>query len=125
VQGNPFRGRYIEDGAMHQIHVSANGYVAKTEAVAFDHDITLAVSLERIPMARVPVVAPHTTPHVVATPHPAPVEVAQPTPVVTPPPQPTGPAVPPTTLSTTKVDPIPAGGTKPHHTIDPNNPYAK
>ena len=112
VIGNPFKGRYINDGAMHQVRVSAPGHVAKTTAVSFDAPVALKVELERVavrpPPARNPPPPHHITPppeQTVVTPPPAP-EVK--------PPPPKGPI---------EVDPN--GGAKPHRTIDPNNPYAK
>ncbi|MEO8552226.1 MAG: protein kinase [Kofleriaceae bacterium] len=115
VSGNPFKGRYIGDGAMHQVKVSAPGHIAKTTAVSFDGAVALNVQLERVAVARpqpthvrvthVPV-AP--SPPVTAPPPPPP---SEPRPELKPPPGPT--------------EVNPNGGAKPHRTIDPNNPYAK
>jgi hypothetical protein len=113
VIGNPFKGRYVNDGAMHQVRVTAPGHVAKTTAVSFESAVALQVDLERVPVARPqPVVHGRPRPVVVA---PPPEPVTPPVPEVKPP--------PPTPKGPTEVDPN--GGSKPHHAIDPNNPYAK
>lgn len=121
VPSNPFRGRYVNDGAMHRVQISAPGYVPRTEAVSFDHDVSLTIALDKVPVAaaRAQTYYPPSRPAVrTVAPTPPPAEVEHPTP-------PTLPAIPPTTMQTTKPDPIPTGGVKPKHTIDPNNPYAK
>jgi hypothetical protein len=125
VANNPFHGKYVEDGAMHQVKVSAPGYITKTEAVAFDGPVSLEMKLERAPTpsdVRVPVhtraappIARKATP---APPAPAPPPV-EPTPapaVVAPPPTPAVKAPAPIEVN-------PNGGAKPHRQIDPNNPY--
>jgi eukaryotic-like serine/threonine-protein kinase len=126
IANNPFHGRYVEDGAMHQIKVSAAGYIAKTEAVAFDGPVSLDVRLDRVPTPSdthmmhtriAPFV--HKTPQPQPAPQPQPqvVAPAQPpvlAPVETPKPQPQ-PQQP--------VEVNPNGGSKPHRQIDPNNPY--
>jgi serine/threonine-protein kinase len=115
VIGNPFKGRYVNDGAMHQVRVTAPGHVAKTTAVSFDAPVALEVALERVPVAR-PQPIVRGQPH-----HPAVVAPPPEPQVVTPPPPPE--VKPPPPKGPTEVDPN--GGAKPHRTIDPNNPYAK
>ncbi len=117
VIGNPFKGRYVGDGAMHQVRITAPGHVQKVTAVSFDAPVALTIQLDRVPeprpqpIVRTPV---RPGPHVVAPPEPQP-EVKPP---VAPPPEPK-----PVVKQPTDVDPN--GGAKPHHQIDPNNPYAK
>ncbi|HEX4455110.1 MAG TPA: serine/threonine-protein kinase [Kofleriaceae bacterium] len=124
IANNPFHGKYVEDGAMHQIKVSAAGYIAKTEAVAFDGPVSLEVRLDRVP-------TPSDT-HVVHT-RIAPAIVHKAPPQPPPPPQPLVVAAPPSPapVETPKPQPQPQqpvevnpnGGSKPHRQIDPNNPY--
>jgi hypothetical protein len=123
IANNPFHGKYVEDGAMHQIKVSAPGYIAKTEAVAFDGPVSLEVRLDRVP-------TPSDT-HVVHT-RIAPAIVHKPQPQPPPQPQPQIVApTPPAPVETPKPQPQPQqpvevnpnGGSKPHRQIDPNNPY--
>ncbi len=119
VMGNPFKGRYLGDGAMHQVRITAPGHVQKITAVSFDAPVALTIQLDRVqvvrpqPVVRGPV---RPGPRVVAQPEPQP-EVKAPV-VVAPPPEPK-----PVVKQPTEVDPN--GGAKPHHQIDPNNPYAK
>ncbi|MFT3696132.1 MAG: serine/threonine-protein kinase [Kofleriaceae bacterium] len=121
VIGNPFKGRYKNDGAMHQVKVSAPGHVTRTLAASFDQAVNLDVQLDKVQVARPQPVAQ-------AKQHPQAQHVAQPPPPVetTPPPQPevkVTPPPPPPQKSPTEVDPN--GGSKPHHQIDTTNPYGK
>jgi serine/threonine-protein kinase len=121
VANNPFHGKYVEDGAMHQIKVSAPGYIAKTEAVAFDGPVSLEVRLDRVP-------TPSDT-HVMHTRTAPIIRKVPPQPPPQPPPQVVAPTTPPPTpppVETPKPQPVevnPNGGSKPHRQIDPNNPY--
>ena len=101
VTGNPFHGKYARGEAMHRVRALANGYVAKSEDIAFNSNVTLDLSLERIQQvhAAIPAPAPRPPPRPVVTPRPDP-----------------PPAPAPTDVS-------PQGGTKPHRPIDPSNPY--
>ncbi|HEY3805918.1 MAG TPA: serine/threonine-protein kinase [Kofleriaceae bacterium] len=119
VSNNPFHGKYVEDGAMHQIKVSAPGYVTKAEAVAFDGPVSLELRLDRVPTPSdsrgvhtriAPPIA-----HKVTPPPPPPPQV-----VVQPPPP---PVETPKPQQVQAVEVNPNGGTKPHRQIDPNNPY--
>jgi serine/threonine-protein kinase len=116
VIGNPFKGRYVNDGAMHQVRVTAPGHVAKITAVSFDAPVALEVALDRVPVAR-------PQPIVHGQQHPHPTVVAPPEPQVVTPPPPQPEVKPPPPKGPIEVDPN--GGAKPHRTIDPNNPYAK
>jgi hypothetical protein len=70
----------------------------------------------------VPVARPQPIAH--GQPHPHPIVVAPPPePQVVTPPPPQPEIKPPPPKGPTEVDPN--GGAKPHHAIDPNNPYAK
>ena len=111
VTGNPFKGRYVGDGAMHQVHVTAPGHVPRTTAVSFDGPVAIKIELDRVQVQPHPVVR-----------RPAVVEKApEPQPEVKPPPP--VEVKPPPVKTPTEVDPN--GGSKPHHQIDPNNPYSK
>ncbi len=138
VEGNPFRGTYPADNAMHQIRISAPGYLELNASLAFDHDIALDMPLDRVQPKPVVPVAP-TTPVAPATPVAPPIAIGrrgrQPvtrTPPATPPvvevkTPPTAPETHPTATPTqppTSPEVNPNGGVKPHRTIDPTNPYA-
>ena len=112
VQGNPFHGKYVWDGAMHQVKVSAPGYVAKTEAIAFDGPVTLDVHLDKVPEIHTYAPRPHApaiAPHAAAITPPAAGSAAA---IMAPPP-----------AQPTATDVNPNGGNRPHRQIDPNNPY--
>jgi serine/threonine protein kinase len=126
IANNPFHGKYVEDGAMHQIKVSAPGYIAKTEAIAFDGPVALEVRLDRVPTpSDMHVMHTRIAPFVHKTPQPQPPPQPQPQ-IVAPTPAPT-----PAPVETPKPQPQPQqpvevnpnGGSKPHRQIDPNNPY--
>jgi hypothetical protein len=128
VDGNPFSKQYPADTETHHVRAAAPGYVAKSVSVAFNANVTLDVSLERLP-------PPPPPPAPVAAParpaqrqRPAePVRKAEPPrpaePAVQPPPQPPAqpPAQPPELVKPPgDIGPNP---TKPRRTIDPSNPY--
>jgi serine/threonine protein kinase len=48
VTGNPFRGSYPKDGAVHEIRAAASGYRTKTKEVSLSSEVVLDMSLERI-----------------------------------------------------------------------------
>ncbi len=119
VANNPFHGRYVEDGAMHQVKVSAPGYVTKAEAVAFDGPVSLELKLDRVPTpVDSRVVHTRVAPPISISHKPTP---APPPPVVVEPPPPPPPPPPPAKPAPLEVNPN--GGAKPHRQIDPNNPY--
>jgi serine/threonine protein kinase len=127
VDGNPFSKQYPADTETHHVRAAAPGYVAKSVSVAFNANVTLDMSLERL--------APPPPP--VATPARPPQRTRQPEPPHKPdPPRPAEPAVrapepPPTQAPPPPPQPElvkPAGEispnpTKPRRTIDPSNPY--
>lgn len=121
VSGNPFRGKYRNDGVMHRIRVSAPGYETATRDVAFDRNVALVLELQKPKVAAAPV-APasarrqpaytppaKTVPKTVAKEPEKPVEV--PKPPDPPKPKPAEPQI------------NPNGGQKPVRAIDPKNPY--
>ena len=124
VDGNPFTKQFPSDNAVHHIRASAPGYVAKNVAVAFNANVTLDLSLERLappppPPQRPPVGRPRQPepPHRPDPPRtPDPVEVKPVQPEVKPPPVEKPAAAP-------EPDIKPFGGIKPRRPIDPNNPY--
>lgn len=121
VMGNPFKGRYVGDGAMHQVRITAPGHLQKITAVSFDAPVALTIQLDRVQVARPqPIVRTPVRPgqHVSASPPEPPPLPEVKAPVVAAPPEPK-----PAVKQPTEVDPN--GGAKPHHQIDPNNPYAK
>lgn len=130
VGGNSFAGQYVTDNVIHSVRAVAPGYVDKSVQVAFNANVKLDLSLERVappPPAPAPAhpVARVTHPAQPARPPdpPHPTEPARPAePAVK---QPTNDPVPSSeskpASSPTEVDP--AGGTKPRRPIDPNNPY--
>jgi len=128
VGGSSVTRRYVSDDVIHFVRATAPGYVAKSLQVAFNANVTLDLSLERVgtspasparPVARGTV---HPQPG-----HPDPAHPAEPAHPPDPPIGRSPPAdVPPANEAkpagaTPEVDP--AGGTKPHRPIDPNNPY--
>ena len=140
VTGNPFRGKYVADGAMHQVRASAPGWVTRTEAVEFSGNVTLGISLERLPPRQVsrpdpphPVHAasPPRPPDHVAEPAPPPhIEPAAAAPEIK---EVTEPVKPRETKSRSRDkdrdkdkdedDVSPTGGSAPRRPIDPNDPY--
>jgi hypothetical protein len=142
VTGNPFRGKYVADGAMHQVRASAPGWVTRTEAVEFSGSVTLGISLERLPPRPVsrpdpphPVHAasPPRPPDHVAEPAPPPhIEPAAAAPEIK---EVTEPVKPRETRSRSRDkdkdkdkdkdddDVSPTGGSAPRRPIDPNDPY--
>jgi hypothetical protein len=149
VDGNPFIKQYPSDDSTHYIRAIAPGYVAKDASVAFNANVTLDWSLERVlppppppPPAPAPTPAP-APPQRTSPARPRPPEPRRPEPqrpvestphVAEPAPTPRAPEVPaprpidttpPTepTRSGTPAEVDPAGGSKPHHQIDRSNPY--
>jgi len=126
VGGNSVTRRYVTDDVIHYVRATAPGYVAKSVQVAFNANVTLDLSLERAsavpasparPVVRgtgrpLPGHPDPSRPGDPARPDPAPIRP----PVEAPPANEAKPAGAPG-----EVDP--AGGTKPHRPIDPNNPY--
>jgi hypothetical protein len=129
VDGNPFSKQYPADTETHHVRAAAPGYVAKSVSVAFNANVTLDMSLERL--------APPPPPPPVATPARPPQRTRQPEPPHKPdPPRPAEPAVrapeppltqaPPPPPQPELVKPageISPNPTKPRRTIDPSNPY--
>jgi hypothetical protein len=122
VTGNPFSGKYAADGAIHKVSAAAPGCVPKVVAVEFTANVTLDLSLERVPrpvgrpieIAR-PVRPPPRTPeHTEPPPPPRPEPVAA---------EPREPREPRDKESRTEPDVSPAGGTTPQRPIDRNDPY--
>jgi hypothetical protein len=132
VDGNPFSGRYVSDGFVHHIRASAPGYIARSQAVVFDANVTLDLSLDRVespqpaaPPARRAVREVRARPSAAAS-------AADPQRT-----EPTGPAEParatepPLLLPAAAAEPnaaarpdvVRAGGKTPPRAIDPNNPY--
>jgi serine/threonine-protein kinase len=130
VDGNPFSKQYPTDTATHHVRAAAPGYVAKSVSVAFNANVTLDMSLERL-------APPPPPPPPVATPARPPQRPRQPEPPrKADPPRPAEPAVrapepPPTQAPPPAQQPElvkPAGEispnpSKPRRTIDPSNPY--
>ena len=131
---NPFHARYPRDGQVHHVAASADGYDTKLEDVKFSNDVSIDVSLNRLPspplhqfvisvpqpmrsMRHVTVMSPAPTPTVsddapLASSPPAPrpdAVLAPPRPVAQP--------------SPARVDLNPAGGRAPLRPISTNNPY--
>jgi serine/threonine protein kinase len=48
VEGNPFSSQFAADDVMHRVRAIAPGYVTKSSSVAFNANVTLDFSLERI-----------------------------------------------------------------------------
>ncbi|HSR96262.1 MAG TPA: protein kinase [Kofleriaceae bacterium] len=135
VEGNPFSTQFPADEVMHRVRASAPGYVTKSSSVAFNANVTLDFSLERInppsppPTARQPPV--RTPPRVVqqarTTPPrqpdpPRAVEIKAPEPARV---DPTPPrADPPPAASTPPELVNPQGGNKPTRTIERKDPYS-
>jgi serine/threonine protein kinase len=133
VDGNPFSKRYTADNETHHVRAAAPGYVAKSVSVAFNANVTLDVSLERLP-------PPPPPPTPVAQPArpaqrqrpaepvrkvepPRPAEPAAQQQQSPPPPPPAQqPPAPPPELVRPPGD-IGPNPTKPRRTIDPSNPY--
>lgn len=123
VMGNPFSGKYVGDGAIHQVRVTAPGYIPKSVAVEFNANVALDLNLERIPPRTPeprpprPTPAPRSPePRVTESPPPAPEPaVAKPRPV-----EPAA-AKPRPIDADEAVDP--GGGSQVKRPIEPNDPY--
>jgi serine/threonine-protein kinase len=126
VDGNPFSKQYPADNATHHVRAAAPGYVAKSVSVAFNANVTLDMSLERLaPPPPPPVVQPARPAARPRPPEPVrktdPPRPAEPT-ARPPEPVPPPPAQPPEVVKPSG-EISPTGGNKPRHPIDPNNPY--
>src|SRR6185503_10298500 len=66
VEGNPYSTQFPADDIMHRIRAAAPGYVTKSSSVAFNANVTLDFSLERI----TPVAAPSPPPRTQVRPSP-------------------------------------------------------
>ena len=126
VDGNPFSKQYPTDSATHHVRAAAPGYVAKLVPVAFNANVTLDISLERLPPPPTPVVTPTrptqrprpAEPPVRKVEPPRPAEAtAQPPPASPPTPQQPQPEL---VKPANEMSPNPV---KPRRPIDPNNPY--
>jgi serine/threonine-protein kinase len=128
VTGNPFSGKYIADGAIHEVHATAPGCVPKVVAVEFTANVRLDLSLERIlprAVAR-PVEIPHPVrPSPRSPEHTEPAAPPRSEPVAAEPHEPREPREPRDKESRTGADPDvnPAGGVTPQRPIDRNDPY--
>jgi serine/threonine-protein kinase len=152
VPGNPFSGKYVADGAIHQVRATAPGYIAQSEAVEFTANVTVNLSLARDVGPRVPPIANSVPAHPVRPPpvRPPPVRPPDRAEPATPPPR-AEPAIaadsresrdkeprdkeprdkeprdkePRDKESRTVTDPDvnPSGGTAPQRPIDRNDPY--
>jgi serine/threonine-protein kinase len=133
VISNPFHARYPRDSLVHHVAASADGYETRLEDVRFAGDVSIDVSLNRLPNAPLhqlvttaPQVSPHLLKHVAAAPS------AQPTTSVSAEPavasaaavhvEPAAPAhvAPP---AASHADVGPSGGRAPLRPIATNNPY--
>jgi eukaryotic-like serine/threonine-protein kinase len=106
LPANPFHGKYLSDQTTHEVRVAAPGFHPKIAAITFNANVTLDVSLERVPVAvsRSAVVQPRVT----APPRPA---------------DPAPPTVPEAKPAKGSNDINPEGGIKPRRPIDSTNPY--
>jgi serine/threonine-protein kinase len=135
VEGNPFSTQFAADEVMHRVRASAPGYVTKSSSVAFNANVTLDFSLERINPPSPP---PTARPSPVRTP-PRVVQQARPTPPRQPDPpraaetkapeparaDPTPPRADPPPAASTAPDMVnPSGGSKPTRTIERKDPYS-
>jgi len=128
VASNPFTGSYLAESTPHHVRATAPGYVTKSVTIGFDANVRLDLSLEHLPapavissrpMARsIPAGRSSPPPHLAEAPS---VVVAPPASVPAPP----APASAPPKPAGTAPEAGPAGGSKPHRAIDPNNPYEK
>jgi len=128
VGGSSVTRRYVSDDVIHFVRATAPGYVAKSVQVAFNANVTLDLSLERVTASPAGPSRPVARGTVRPLPgHPDPSRPGDPA-------HPSDPALgrtpPVDTPSTTDAKPAgspaevdPTGGTKPHRPIDPNNPY--
>jgi hypothetical protein len=138
VSGNPFAGQYATDNVVHHVRVTAPGYVTKSVPVPFNGNVTLDLSLERVPPPASPsrTASPaHPPPRVVPPTRtlPAPSRAESPRSAESPrAPEPapaaarpavTEPAPVETRPATTPTEVDPRGGNAPRRQIDPNNPY--
>jgi len=143
VDGNPFTKQFPSDEVTHRIRAAATGYIPKTVSVAFNANVTLDLSLERLAPPAPPITRagggrprqpepprhppepprqpdpPPRQPEVAPTPAPRPIDTAPPVPA----PRPIDTTPPPEVPSTPPGEVDPKGGAKPHRPIDPKNPY--
>jgi serine/threonine protein kinase len=135
VISNPFHARYPRDNQVHHVAASADGYEPKLEDVKFAGDVSIDVSLNRLPNAPLhqvvttaPQVPQHLIRHVAGTPTAQPSAAASTdtTAAVTTasvhveaPPPPVHVAAP----AATRTDVGPSGGHAPLRPIATNNPY--
>jgi serine/threonine-protein kinase len=127
VDGNPFSKQYVADSTTHHVRAAAPGYVAKSVPVAFNANVTLDISLERLPPSPPP---PPPPPPPKGRPRQVEpvrkVEPARPAePAVAqqpPPPPPPATQQPPPELVKPPGD-IGSNPVKPRRPIDPSNPY--
>jgi serine/threonine-protein kinase len=135
VEGNPFSSQFPSDEVMHRVRASAQGYVTKSSSVAFNANVTLDFSLERITPPPPPTTARptpvRTPPRVVQQARPTPPRQADPPratetrPTDPPRADPTPPRVDPPTPATTAPELVsPQGGNKPMRTIERKDPYS-
>jgi serine/threonine-protein kinase len=126
VDGNPFSKHYPVDSETHHVRAAAPGYVAKSVSVAFNANVTLDISLERLPPPPAPPVpVPARVTQRPRQPEPArkveparPTEAtAQPAPPPPPPPQQPQPEL------VKPANEINSNPVKPRRPIDPSNPY--
>jgi serine/threonine-protein kinase len=126
VDGNPFSKHYPVDSETHHVRAAAPGYVAKSVSVAFNANVTLDISLERLPPPPAPPVpVPARVTQRPRQPEPArKVEparateaTAQPAPPPPPPPQQPQPEL------VKPANEINSNPVKPRRPIDPSNPY--
>jgi hypothetical protein len=120
MPANPFHSKFLSDTAIHQVSVTAPGYLPKTTTITYTANVTLELSLEHIasPTRVVVVHAPPTTPQIRQE---TPATIAVPIPVPTPTPPPRVDVVPVKPATPTDINP--AGGIKPRRPIDATNPY--
>jgi hypothetical protein len=122
VIGNPFSGKYVGDGAIHQVRVTAPGHVAKSVGVEFSANVALDLNLERIPPRTPEPRREPPRPPPPRTPEPRVVAETPPPPPEPPkPPRPEPPVVKPKPPEDEAVDP--AGGSQVKRPIEPNDPY--
>ncbi len=107
LPANPFHGKYLSDKATHEVRIAAPGFHPKIATITYNANVTLDISLERVPVAasRYPIVQPRVTVPPTRPADPVPVPVPE--------------------VKTTKGsnDISPEGGIKPRRPIDSTNPY--
>jgi hypothetical protein len=124
VDGNPFSKQYPADSEPHHVRAASPGYVAKSVSVAFNANVTLDISLERLPPPPpAQVAAPARPTQRPRPPEPAhKVEQTRPAEPTAQPPPPAPPPAPQPELVKPPGD-IGPNPTKPRRPIDPSNPY--